>query len=106
METCEMGDEVRFTDKDLLLFLQCFYVPALFQSRTAEQKMPDRSIETKTRGYVDDLIRGKGEEHKMVLSQKIMLFTIAPRRGKIVKERKEKAELPQGPTSKPRDFSE
>jgi hypothetical protein len=37
--------------------------------------MPDRSIETKTRGYVDDLIGGKGEEHKMVLSQKIMLYS-------------------------------
>jgi hypothetical protein len=69
------GTEDWFTDKDLLLFLQYFYVPALFQSRTVEQKMPDRSIETKTRGYVDDLIGGKGEEHKMVLSQKIMLYS-------------------------------
>jgi hypothetical protein len=52
--------------------------------------MPDRSIETKTRGYVDDLIGGKGEEHQMVLSQK-SCFLLSPRRGKIVKERKGKA---------------
>jgi hypothetical protein len=68
--------------------------------------MPDRSIETKTRGYVDDLIGGKGEEHKMVLSQKIMLFTI-PQKEKDSKRKKRKSKVTaKAATFKPRDFSD
>jgi hypothetical protein len=67
--------------------------------------MPDRSIETKTRGYVDDLIGGKGEEHKMVLSQKIMLSSIAPEGDSKRKKRKSKVTA-KAATFKPRGFSE
>jgi hypothetical protein len=78
METCEMGDEVRFTDKDLLLFLQFVmysHVPKSEQEMQIARRNKDKGVcgrsNRRKRARTQVVLPRKSE------NQKIMLLTIA-----------------------------